>query len=92
MGIAPAGDELLRVVEVRHGEADLTDVVDTRVAATGFAGRLDGRQQHADERADDGDDDEQFDEREAGPAALNVGAHWKPFWWEKTLWRELLPG
>ena len=78
MSIAPAGDELLRVVEVRHREADLPDVVDARVTATGFPGRLNGGEKHADERADDGDDDEQFDEREASPAAVDVGAHWKP--------------
>jgi hypothetical protein len=35
--------------------------------SSGFADFLDCRQQEADQDCDDGDDDEQFDEREATP-------------------------
>ena len=78
MGVTPPGDELPGTVKERDGGADILEVVEALGAATGFPGRLDGGEKHADERADDGDDDEQFDEREAGPAAADVGEHWKP--------------
>jgi hypothetical protein len=51
---------------IEDGERQLLDVVLTGAPPSRFAGRLHGRQEQADERADDGDHNEQFDERE-GP-------------------------
>ena len=49
---------------------------DKRYAAAGFAGLLHGRQEEAEEDADDGDHDEQFDERKAGLVVFGHG--WAP--------------
>ena len=47
--------------------ADLLERIGAAGASPSLAGRLDGRQQEADETADDGDHDEQFDKRETAP-------------------------
>ena len=68
-----AGEALLRgfVVDRRH--AELLEVVHALGLAGGGAGRLDGGDQERDQRADDGDHDQEFDEREAGrPASTDV--------------------
>ena len=48
-------------------QADLLEVVGALRPAGGFAGRLHGGKEEADERPDDRDDDKELDERE-GPA------------------------
>jgi hypothetical protein len=48
-------------------EADLPQVVLARGSTGGFAGRLHRRQEQAHERADNGDHDQQFNERERLP-------------------------
>src|SRR5262249_11703848 len=64
-GDVPRREAALRVVVVVQSQADLLQVV----LALGPVGRLthllDGRQQQADEYSNDGDDDEQFNERES---------------------------
>jgi hypothetical protein len=59
------------------GEAKLSEVVAARRASGRFAGLLHGGEQQRDEDANDGDDDEQFDEREraAGGARGVVTYH-----------------
>jgi hypothetical protein len=59
------------------GEAKLPEVVAARGASGRFAGLLHGGEQQRDEDANDGDDDEQFDEREraAGGARGVVTYH-----------------
>ena len=47
-----------------HRLAELLEVVRTGDAASGLASRLHGRQEQADENADDRDHDKQFHERE----------------------------
>ena len=55
-------------------QPDLLEVVGALSPPRTFAGRLDGRQQQADEDADDGNHDQQFDQREANisPAAARI--------------------
>ena len=64
---APAAgwEEALLVVVLEAAEGELSHVVAAGDASCRFAGRLHGRQEQGDENADDGDDDEQFNEREA---------------------------
>jgi hypothetical protein len=50
---------------VEHGKAELPQVVLAAHPPGRFPRRLHGRQQHADEHADDRDHDEQLHEREA---------------------------
>ena len=52
------------VVIVDCCERDILDVVGTLRAPGGFAGGLDCWKQECDQNADNGDDDEQFDQRE----------------------------
>ena len=67
LGIAAGGEEALCRMVVLEAEAELLDVVGTLRAPGRLAGRLDGREQQADEHADDGDHHQQFHEREAAP-------------------------
>src|SRR5262249_39351234 len=75
-GVAPrtlawvvyAGRELAeRVVVVVEGETDLPHVVGALDAASGVADLLDRWKQQSDEDADDRNDHQQLDEREARP-------------------------
>src|SRR5262249_37832152 len=69
VAIDVAGREaVVGVVVVVQGQADLLEVVRTLHACGGLADLLHGRQQQPDEDADDGDDDQKLDQREA-PAA-----------------------
>ena len=71
-GVVAVGGEGLAAVGVEvHRQAELADVVLAGGAAGRLACGLHRREQEADERADDGDDHEQFDERE--PAAGREG-------------------
>ena len=57
-----------RVIRM-HGHADLVKVRAALSRPRGLAGRLDGGDQQRDQGADDQDDDEKLDEREA-PGSL----------------------
>ena len=57
-------ESVVGVVKIVDGKTDLLQVVTTLHPPCGFACRLYGGKQQCDEHADDGDDDEQFDERE----------------------------
>jgi hypothetical protein len=48
-----------------QSQADLFEVISALQASGGFAGRLHGWQQQADENTDDGDDDQKFDQGES---------------------------
>jgi hypothetical protein len=48
------------------GQRQIVQVVRTLHSAGGFASRLNRGKQHGDENADDGNDDEKFDEGKAG--------------------------
>jgi hypothetical protein len=50
-------------------QTDLPQIVRALRAPGGFARRLDGRQDQRGEQPDDGDDHQQFDQREAASAA-----------------------
>jgi hypothetical protein len=52
-----------------HANGQLMQVIPALRAAGRLAGVLHGRQEQSDEDRDDGDHDQQFDEREAGPAS-----------------------
>ena len=52
-------------------KADLLDVIRTSGAPGRFASTLNGREQQADECADDRDHDEQLDERETCPHSIS---------------------
>ncbi len=54
------------VVVVQHSKADLLELVRALIAAGGFAGCLDGGEQQRDQDADDGNDNQQFDQGEGG--------------------------
>jgi hypothetical protein len=53
-------------------QADLFHVVGAGAAAGGFAGRLHGGEEEADQYPDDGDDDQEFDE---GERMTGAGVH-----------------
>src|SRR5690606_24116237 len=58
---------ILKAVGVKqHGQTKLLEVAGAVGAARRFACRLNGRQQHGDQDADDGDHYQQFDESKAG--------------------------
>src|SRR5205823_813451 len=67
-------DEVLVVVVVdRQGE--LLEVVGALDASGGLPRRLDRRQQQGDQYRNDGDDDEQFDQREATRTKASIRIH-----------------
>jgi hypothetical protein len=49
---------------VLHGQTDLLEVVETGSAPRSLSSRLHGGKQEGDEDANDGDDDQEFNERE----------------------------
>ena len=72
----------VRVLEVLNRETELFQVVRALHASSRFARRLDGRQEKPDQNADDRDDDEKFDQREAEqpPVRFDGASHKKnPF-------------
>jgi hypothetical protein len=58
-----------------EGQADLPHVVAAAGTASSLTGRLDGRQQEADEHGDDRDHDEQLDEGKRPNAADTLMHH-----------------
>ena len=76
-------------------EGELLHVVGALALASSFTGTLDSRQEQADQRADNRDDDEQFHQRETSPLHFRNG-HWRcPFGMKKKpsrLPRQQLPG
>ena len=58
-----------------HPQAKLLEVIETLTPPGSLPSGLDGRQEEADEGANDGDDDEQFNERERPSAAVGHGVH-----------------
>ena len=61
------------VVEIVQGQADLLEVVLAFVPGGGLADLLHGRQQQPDQDGDDGDDHQQFDQRETMSGAAAGG-------------------
>jgi len=66
-----ARKEIVRTVMCMYGESQLFEIIAALHSSCGFACCLYGRQQKGDEHADDGDDDEEFDEGEC--AAKRAG-------------------
>jgi len=72
-------EEKLAAVEVVigvHRQADSPQIVQALGTARGLAGHLHGGEQQRDQRADDGDDNEQFNQCQSGVfhAAIIAGA------------------
>ena len=61
----PVGVEAIGAFIIRQRQPELLQIVDALGPASGFAGRLDGRQEQGDQDRDDRDDDEQLDQGEA---------------------------
>jgi hypothetical protein len=55
---------------VLESQTDLLEMVLALRPPGGLTGRLNGRQQQRDENADDGNYDQEFHERETGPASF----------------------
>ncbi len=70
-----------------NAETHLFDVVDTLGAAGGLASGLDRRQQQADQHADDRDDHQQLNEREASHSTRSsVSLHrWNLPWVDRDV-------
>jgi len=62
------------------GDADLFEVIRALGPRRRFANPLDCRQQEPDQNRDDGDDDQQFDERETGAGSHGISTRggWRP--------------
>ena len=56
---------MVNIVVVVRGERELPHLIDALCSPSRFAGGLDCGQKQGDEHADDGDDNEKFDERKA---------------------------
>ncbi len=69
-----------------NGQAELLEVVGALGAAGGLPRRLDGRQQQCDQDGDDGDDDQQFDQREAATSRRAPGPLHGDIWAETCGW------
>src|SRR5919198_1519086 len=69
--LAAVGQAAERVVVVVERQADLLEVIRALHAIRRLADLLDGGQEQANEDRDDGDDDEQLDQGEAGPASAD---------------------
>jgi len=81
----PAGDAAPDVVVVLRGQAELSEVAGALRPVGGVADLLDGRQQHAAEGGEDGDDHQQFQKGEPGAlrthesvSSFSRGAIWAP--------------
>ena len=72
--VSVSGKVSFDVVKVVQGDADLFEVVAALHSSSGFSCGLHGGQEQCDEHSDDGDDDEQFDEREGAIAQLSYFA------------------
>lgn len=64
----------MRGLIVLQGDAQLFEVVGALEAPARFAGGLDGRQQERNQDANNRDDDQQFDQREAAAAGWHASA------------------
>jgi hypothetical protein len=58
---------------MNRADPSANKIVQATRATSALAGGLNRREQQADKNADHGNDDQQFDEREAAPAAT----HWR---------------
>ena len=56
----PWGEPLVCGFKIQRSEPHLPKIVRTTHPPSGFAGRLDGRQEQSDEQADNGDNHQQF--------------------------------
>src|SRR5262249_48769206 len=65
----------VRVFVIVQGQAELPHVVGTTHTIGGLADLLHRRQEQGDEHADDGDDHQQLDQREAATASEEDGMH-----------------
>src|SRR5262249_46653655 len=75
--VPPASrEELVRVVVVVEGQADLLEIVGTLGPGRRLPHFLDGRQEQADEDRDDRDHHQQLNEREAWTRNLRNGSAW----------------
>jgi hypothetical protein len=52
-------------------QPDVPQVIETLRSPTGFAGRLDRRQQECDEHSDDGDHNQELDKSKGATAEMN---------------------
>ena len=59
----------MRRMIILHRQPDLPQLVLANRSAGGFADRLDSREQHPDQDADNGNHDQQLDEREGAAMA-----------------------
>ena len=59
----------MNIVKAVQSEGPLFDVIGALHPSGGFASGLHGRQEKCDEHADDGNDDEEFDEGESAIAS-----------------------
>jgi hypothetical protein len=66
------------LVELQHGQVQVSHVVAALGAAGGFAGHLDGREEEGGQDGDDGDDDEHFDERECATTRCECATTRRP--------------
>src|SRR5262249_13454699 len=71
--VRPRRQELVHVVVMVDGDADLLEVVSTLGAGGGFANLLHRRHQQADQDRDDRDHDEQLDQGEARAGEPRAG-------------------
>jgi hypothetical protein len=65
-------DGILRIMKVVDSKSELSEIVGAGHSPCGFAGCLNGGQKKGDEHADDGNDDEKFNEREGEAAKLPI--------------------
>jgi hypothetical protein len=71
----PGRENVVHIVVVVTGQADVVEIVAALSATGGFACLLHGRQQERDENGDDGDHHQQFDEGEGGPSTQRKPGH-----------------
>jgi hypothetical protein len=75
-----AGREIKRrIVNVVRRNCHLLQIIGALHAASGFAGRLNSRQEQRDEHADDGNDNEELDERESPTEMEERTVHLKTY-------------
>ena len=69
------GIELVGAFKVKGRQAHLFEIVLALRTPSSLAGGLDGRQQQGDQDADDGDDDQEFDDRERATSDVTETYH-----------------
>jgi hypothetical protein len=75
-------------VEVLERQLHLANVVGTSHSTRGFAGGLNCWKQETHQDANNGDDDQEFHQREGGPRSIRFALHRRP---QKMIWREVIP-